>query len=72
LASVRHGGFKHRVIGHGQKRLTENTFKEYGINKYKILVMHHHLLPIPIGGLEENIINDVEILYACYLIHLLI
>jgi Icc protein len=47
------------VIGHGQKRLTENIFKEYGINKYKILVMHHHLLPIPIGGLEENIINDV-------------
>lgn len=47
------------VIGHGQKRLTENLFSEYGTNKYKILVMHHHLLPIPIGGLEGNIINDV-------------
>jgi len=51
------------VIGHGQKRLTENTFNEYGINKYKILVMHHHLLPIPIGGLEENIIKMWEILF---------
>ena len=47
------------VIGHGQKRVTENLFREYGRNKYKILVMHHHLLPIPIGGLEGNIINDV-------------
>ena len=47
------------VIGHGQKRLTENLFSQYGTNKYKILVMHHHLLPIPIGGLEGNIINDV-------------
>lgn len=47
------------VIGHGQKGLTENLFKEYGAERYKILVMHHHLLPIPIGGLEENIINDV-------------
>lgn len=47
------------VIGHGQKRLTENIFKVYGADKYKILVMHHHLLPIPIGGLEENIITDV-------------
>jgi len=47
------------VIGHGQKRVTENLFRQYGTNKYKILVMHHHLLPIPIGGLEGNIINDV-------------
>jgi len=47
------------VIGHGQKRLTENLFKQYGENRYKILLMHHHLLPIPIGGLEGNIINDV-------------
>ena len=47
------------VIGHGQKQLTENLFKRYGVNKYKILLMHHHLLPIPIGGLEGNIINDV-------------
>lgn len=47
------------VIGHGQKQLTENLFKRYGLNKYKILLMHHHLLPIPIGGLEGNIINDV-------------
>ena len=47
------------VIGHGQKRLTENLFKHFGASKYKILVMHHHLLPIPIGGLEGNIINDV-------------
>jgi len=47
------------VIGHGQKRLTENLYRQYGTNKYKILVMHHHLLPIPIGGLEGNIINDV-------------
>ena len=47
------------VIGHGQKRLTENLFKQFGASKYKILVMHHHLLPVPIGGLEGNIINDV-------------
>jgi Icc protein len=47
------------VIGHGQKRLTENLFKQFGANRYKILVMHHHLLPVPIGGLEGNIINDV-------------
>jgi len=47
------------VIGHGQKRLTETLFKQFGAHKYKILVMHHHLLPIPIGGLEGNIINDV-------------
>ena len=47
------------VIGHGQKRLTEHLFSQHGANKYKILVMHHHLLPIPIGGLEGNIINDV-------------
>jgi len=47
------------VIGHGQKRVTENLFRQFGANKYKILVMHHHLLPIPIGGLEGNIINDV-------------
>jgi Icc protein len=47
------------TIGHGQKRLTESLFKEQGAEKYKILLMHHHLLPIPIGGLEGNIINDV-------------
>ena len=47
------------TIGHGQKRLTENLFKDYGTDRYKILLMHHHLLPIPIGGLEGNIINDV-------------
>jgi 3',5'-cyclic AMP phosphodiesterase CpdA len=47
------------VIGHGQKQLVEHLFKTHGINKYKILVMHHHLLPIPIGGLESNIITDV-------------
>ena len=34
----------------------QNIFKTFGTDKFKILVMHHHLLPIPIGGLEENII----------------
>ncbi|MFQ6051224.1 MAG: metallophosphoesterase family protein [Candidatus Hydrothermarchaeota archaeon] len=47
------------VIGHGQHIVTESLFKKYGNEKYKILVMHHHLLPIPIGGLENNIIKDV-------------
>ena len=50
---------KEGLIGGSQGRLTENIFRKYGDGRYKILVMHHHLLPIPIGGLEENIIKDV-------------
>ncbi|MDH5691289.1 MAG: metallophosphoesterase family protein [Candidatus Bathyarchaeota archaeon] len=45
-------------VGREEQSYIERTLSNAPKNKVKIFMLHHHLLPIPMAGREQNILDD--------------
>ena len=45
-------------VGREEQSYIMKTFSNAPENKVKIFMLHHHLLPIPMAGREQNILDD--------------
>jgi 3',5'-cyclic AMP phosphodiesterase CpdA len=45
-------------VGYRQAQSLEKELIKKYKNKFKIVTLHHHLVPVPDTGLEENVISD--------------
>lgn len=45
-------------VGREERAYIERTLSDAPKNKVKIFMLHHHLLPIPMAGREQNILDD--------------
>jgi 3',5'-cyclic AMP phosphodiesterase CpdA len=45
-------------VGYRQAQSLERELIKKYKNKFKIVTLHHHLVPVPDTGLEENVISD--------------
>jgi len=45
-------------LGRRRQRFIESTLKTFSTDKIKIIVFHHHLVPVPLSGREANVLED--------------
>jgi Icc protein len=45
-------------LGRRRQNYLENNLKKIPKDKIKIVVFHHHLIPVPFAGRERNLLND--------------